>query len=42
VERKPIGSVQKLKVARGEQELLLEVRLAPSEDPTETPDDPNP
>jgi len=37
VERKPIGSVQKVKLARGEQEIQLEVRLAPSEDPTETP-----
>lgn len=36
VERKPIGSVQKVKVARGQQEIELEVRLAPSEDPTET------
>jgi serine protease Do len=36
VERKPIGSLQKLKVARGQQEIELEVRLAPSEDPTET------
>jgi len=38
VERKPIGSVQKVKVARGEQEVELDVRLAPSEDPTESPD----
>lgn len=38
VERKPIGSVQKIKVARGQQEIDLEVRLAPSEDPTETKD----
>ena len=36
VERKPIGSRQKVKVARGQQEIELEVRLAPSEDPTET------
>jgi len=36
VERKPIGSLQKVKVARGERELELEVRLAPIEDPTET------
>jgi len=36
VERKPIGSLQKVKVARGQQEIELEVRLAPSEDPTET------
>jgi len=42
VERKPIGSVQKVKVARGEKELELEVRLAPSEDPTETADVPEP
>ena len=42
VERKPIGSVQKFKVARGEKELELEVRLAPSEDPTETADVPEP
>lgn len=40
VERKPIGSVQKVKIARGEQELELEVRLAPSEDPTETATEP--
>ncbi len=38
VERKPIGSLQKVKVARGPQEIDLEVRLAPSEDPTETSD----
>lgn len=39
VERQPIGSVQKVKVARGEREIELEVRLAPSEDPTETTGD---
>jgi hypothetical protein len=32
----PIGSVQTVKVARGEREVELNVRLAPSEDPTET------
>jgi len=36
VERMPIGSVQTVKVARGEREVELNVRLAPSEDPTET------
>jgi len=36
VERKPIGSLQKVKVTRGDRELELEVRLAPIEDPTET------
>jgi serine protease Do len=36
VERKPIGSVQTVKVARGDREVELNVRLAPIEDPTET------
>ncbi len=37
VERKPIGSRQSIKVVRKDQELDLEVVLAPSEDPTATP-----
>ncbi len=36
VERQPIGSSQTVKVVRGEQELELQVRLAPIEDPTES------
>jgi len=36
VERKPIGSRQSVKVFRQDQELELEVVLAPSEDPTAT------
>jgi len=38
VERKPIGSLQTVKVVRGDKELELSVRLAPIEDPTETAD----
>lgn len=37
VERKPIGSRQTVKVVRKDQELELEVVLAPSEDPTARP-----
>jgi serine protease Do len=36
VERKPIGSMQAVKVVRGDKERELQVRLAPMEDPTET------
>lgn len=35
VERKPIASVQTVKVARDDREVELNVRLAPAEDPTE-------
>jgi serine protease Do len=37
VERKPIGSRQIVKVVRKDQELELEIVLAPSEDPTAAP-----
>lgn len=37
VERQPIGSRQSIKVVRKDQELELEVVLAPREDPTATP-----
>jgi serine protease Do len=40
VERKPIGSMQTVKVVRGDKELEVSVRLAPMEDPTETAGEP--
>lgn len=38
VERKPLGSLQAIKIWRRDQQLELNVRLAPREDPTAQPD----